>query len=128
MEIVICPYCKNEAIFTTGRDIYPHRPDLYERKFYLCSPCDAYVGVHTNSLKPLGRLANAELRAWKSKAHTAFDPLWKRKMIKDSCSKTKARKAGYKWLSGELGVEPKDCHIGMFDVDMCKRVVGACIK
>ena len=31
----------------------------------------AYVGVHKGTDKPLGRLANAELRYWKKRAHAA---------------------------------------------------------
>jgi len=124
---MICDYCKNKVKLVRGVAVYPYRPDLYNKKFYFCEPCDAYVGTHPNG-KPLGRLANAELRKWKSKAHAAFDPLWDRKMIKDSCSKTKARKAGYKWLAKELGINYKDCHIGMFDIGMCKKAVEVCIK
>jgi len=44
---------------------------------YLCRSCDAYVGVHKGTDKPKGRLANAELREYKKKAHSAFDPLWR---------------------------------------------------
>ena len=32
----------------------------------------------------------------------------------------------YKWLSEQLGMPRKDTHIGMFDVDQCKRVVEIC--
>lgn len=51
-------------------------------------------------------------------AHAAFDPIWK--------SGQKKRGSAYAWLCDRLGIDKKDCHIGMFDVDMCKRVVAAC--
>lgn len=121
---VQCDYCGQDAALVPGTVIYPHRPDLKHRRFWHCAPCDAHVGTHRNSDgKPLGRLANAELRRAKIAAHAAFDPLWRAKVLRDGCSKSKARGAGYRWLAKQLGIDPKDCHIGMFDVEMCERVV-----
>lgn len=37
-----------------------------------------------------------------------------------------ARAQAYKWLASSLGIEPKNCHIGMFDVETCKKVVALC--
>jgi hypothetical protein len=71
-------------------------------------------------------LANAELRKAKSAAHRLFDALWKAKLRKDKCSKGRARGAGYKWLAEQLGILPKDCHIGMMDVALCNRVISIC--
>lgn len=118
---MICPYCSQEAKLVTGQIIYPHRPDLYHKKFFQCAPCDAYVGCHENrmeGIKPFGRLANAELRKWKMKAHDAFDPLWKNKII--------GRSAAYTWLANKLCIGIDDTHIGMFDIDMCKKVIDVC--
>jgi len=113
--IVLCHYCKRQADLVTGKGIYPHRRDLYNLNFYRCLPCGAFVGCHKGTINPLGRLANSELREAKKSAHTAFDPLWK--------SGEKKRGGAYAWLADKLGIDVKDCHIGMFDVDMCKRVV-----
>lgn len=115
---VVCDYCGSKAPLVTGRDVYPHRPDLYAKKFYQCRPCDAMVGVHEGTTNALGRLANKELRVAKMAAHSAFDPLWKSGQHK--------RGKLYGWLANQLGIEKKDCHIGMFDVDMCRRVVEVC--
>ena len=77
METVTCPYCNNPAVLVGGDVIYPHRPDLYEKKFWQCDPCDAYVGCHRpgvgygDGTRPLGRLANAELREAKKNVHTS---------------------------------------------------------
>lgn len=113
-----CAYCGNEAEYVTGEDIYPHRKDLYDKKFWRCEPCDAYVGCHATTGKPLGRLANAELRRRKSMAHQKFDPLWRN----GGMSRSKA----YNWLSNQLRISPDKCHIGMFDIDMCDRVIEVC--
>ena len=89
---------------------------------YLCRDCKAWVGCHKGTENPLGRLADAELRDWKKKAHAAFDPLWQEK-INDGMERKKARNLAYGWLATMLSIPREACHIGMFDVEMCKRVV-----
>lgn len=114
-----CPYCGNSPELVTGARIYPHRPDLHDRKFWACLPCEAWVGVHTNSPNnaPFGRLAKKELRQLKMAAHKAFDPLWK----VHGYSRVRA----YRLLSEKLGIRFNDCHIGMFDEKLCAMVPGA---
>ena len=118
--IVICPYCNQPAQLVGGDVIYPHLPWLHGKMFYSCVPCGAYVGCHDGTTQPLGCLANAQLRVAKMAAHTAFDPLWKSHRL--------TRTAAYRWLARELGIEVGDCHIGMFDVEQCRRVVEVCQK
>lgn len=110
----ICPYCNEFSKPVTGKEVYPHRKDLYKLSFYSCNDCSAYVGAHKGTTKPLGRLANKELRKAKSAAHRAFDPLWKLGDMK--------RKEAYKWLASMLNIDGSDCHIGMFDVETCEQV------
>lgn len=119
----VCPYCGQPTEYVDSEVIYGRTYGMV----YLCRPCDAWVGTHKGTDRALGRLANAELREWKKKAHGYFDALWKRKM-QQGASKQKARGLAYKWLSGELGIPPKETHIGMFDVDQCKKVVEVCRK
>lgn len=111
-----CPYCGSDAELTTGAKVYPHRPDLADLKVWACMPCDAWVGTHKNSRdhKPLGRMANAELRKAKMMAHAAFDPWWK--------SGRMTRHEAYRLLAEKMSLDPKDAHIGMFDVEQCKTV------
>lgn len=122
----VCDYCYAMSELVTGADIYPHRPDLKDKRHYRCEPCGAWVGCHPGTLNPLGRLANAELRAAKQRAHAAFDPLWKAKIIKEGISQGEARGKAYLWLAAELGIPKDDCHIGMFDLVTCQRVVEVC--
>lgn len=113
----ICNYCGNFSEKVTGKEIYPHRKDLFHMTFYSCN-CQlggAYVGCHGSSDKPLGRLANAELRKAKSAAHRAFDQLWRSKLLK--------RQEAYKWLAKQMNKTGADCHIGMFDISECQKVV-----
>lgn len=44
-----------------------------------------------------------------------FDRLWKGGKM--------SRKSAYAWLAIKLGMPKNKCHIGMFDVDLCERVV-----
>lgn len=119
-----CDYCQRPAKLVTGAVVYPHRPDLFSRFFWQCEPCDAHVGCHEagkgygDGTRPLGRLANAELRRAKSAAHAAFDPIWK--------SGRMPRRDAYAWLAKELGVAVHNCHIGMLDVEGCRAVVRIC--
>ncbi len=115
---VKCPYCEAKAELVHGDAIYPHRHDLRDLKFYRCEPCEAYVGCHKGTTNPLGRLADAELRKAKMAAHAVFDPIWRSGRMK--------RTQAYQWLAAQLGIDPKDCHIGMFDVDTCCRVASIC--
>lgn len=126
---ITCPYCKAEAQLVTGAEIYRHRADLAHLSFWACFPCGAYVGCHkvgawmyragkkivSDGTLPLGRLANAELRAAKSAAHAAFDPLFKNGGM--------TRRAAYAWLAHKLGLSDDDCHIGAMDVEQCRLVV-----
>lgn len=125
---VICPYCRQPAVLVKGDHIYPHRMDLYQLNFWNCDPCFAYVGCHKKGAKvdgvksdgtiPLGRLADPYLRRAKSQAHAAFDPIWKNNHL--------TRSEAYKRLAIQLGIPKKECHIGMFDIEMCMKVVEVC--
>ena len=111
----LCPYCKGKTELVTGDVIYPHRTDLYKKYFWICKPCDAYVGTHPGTDKPLGRLADENLRSAKRRAHAAFDPLWK--------SGKMTRKQAYQWLADQMQIAVEDCHIGWFDERLCLEVI-----
>lgn len=117
--IANCPYCGKCTELVTGDVIYPRRPELHRKKFYLCKPCDAYVGCHPGTENPLGRLANKELRRAKMRAHAAFDPLWQDGKLR--------RREAYAALASMLGIDVNDCHIGMFDIEMCAKA-EACAR
>lgn len=105
-----CPYCGKDSVFVDSKEIYGKSYGM----IYLCKPCDAYVGVHKNTDKALGRLANKELRGWKVQAHKSFDHLWKQKLFE-------SRRKAYEWLEEQMGI--KKPHIGEMDVEQCKEVI-----
>lgn len=109
-----CVECGKVASLTDGQSIYPHRPDLYEKRFYLCG-CGAYVGCHPGTEKPLGYPCGATTRRWRSEAHAAFDPIWRGKHMN--------RAKAYAWLADQLGMAGADCHIGMMNEQQARQVV-----
>ncbi len=119
MSTVTCPYCSESAVFTSSTEVYNGRD---YGMIYLCRPCEAWVGVHRGTTIPLGRLADAELRRWKRAVHKVFDPIW-HKAVARGARKTTARNTSYKWLAFALNIPREECHIGMFDVETCKRAI-----
>lgn len=111
---VFCPYCGRPAELVDSKVIYGKS---YGHKCYLCRNCWAYVGCHRGSDKPLGSLADAELRSWKMAAHAAFDPLWKYGRFKGR------RNDAYRWLAEKMGKPVKETHIGMFGIAECQKVI-----
>ncbi len=107
----ICPYCKQPTKFVDSIEVYRWRSF---GMIYLCAPCDAYVGVHKDTDKALGRLANEELRRWKNYAHFWFDKLWKNNYM--------SRKEAYTWLSEKLNLPSEYVHIGFFGIETCQKV------
>ena len=118
MRDVYCDYCGRKADYVDSSAIYGKSYGMV----YVCWPCDAYVGVHKGTDKPLGRLADSTLRLWKRQAHDAFDSLWKYGRFRGR------RNAAYAWLSEKMGLPIEKTPIGMFDVQQCKQVIAICGK
>lgn len=106
-----CPYCKKPAPWVENKVIYGRNyGDSY--MCYYCKDCDARVGCHQNTPKPLGTMANKELREWRMKTHAVLDPLWE--------SGRYHRKAVYRILKKEFD---KEIHIGESDIEQCKQII-----
>lgn len=108
---VTCPYCQNPAKWVNNQEVYGKQ---YGKSFmcYWCKPCDAYVGCHNNSKKPLGTMANKQLRTLRRKAHAHVDPLWQDGRM--------TRKEMYSSLNQIFGYE---VHIGASDIELCKAIL-----
>jgi len=128
---MVCTHCQGNTVLVGGEEIYPHRPDLFDRYFWLCRLCEAWVGCHraqkqvnakgkevwSNGAMPLGSVANKELRALRHRVHALFDPIWK--------SGAKTRVEAYDWLSGVLGVASGRAHVAWMNVEQCKVAIAA---
>lgn len=106
-----CIECASAARLVGGKRIYPHRRDLYDRHFWLCE-CGAYCGTHRGTTEPLGYPCGPVTRKARSRAHAAFDPLWRGK------NAPMRRGEAYQWLAKRLGISKRDCHIGMMNAEM----------
>ena len=107
-----CPYCGEDAEWVPNEVIYGRR---YGKSYmmWFCRKDDAYVGCHNNTTRPLGVMANKELRGWRIKAHEHVDQLWKTKRLK--------RPTLYRRLNDWFG---KEVHIGVADIDMCRQIIA----
>jgi len=107
-----CPYCGQPAEFVENKEVYGKNLGK-SFMMWLCRKCDARVGVHKNNPdKPLGIMANKELRQWRVKAHAAIDPLWK--------TGDNKRKEVYQALNS---IFDKEVHIGESDIEMCQKII-----
>ena len=85
---------------TNGKEIYPHREDLYTIPIWICDTCGNYVGCHyrsENPLKPLGVIPTPRIMNARKHIHALLDPMWRHKYIK--------RRNAYKYISRKLGYE-----------------------
>jgi hypothetical protein len=96
---IYCVSCKKDVIatLTNGKDVYPHRNDLYNLKFYKCPTCNNFVGCHKGTNNPLGCIPSKELKQARIKAHNFIDSYWKTGKCK--------RSEVYNILSNHFGYE-----------------------
>ncbi len=106
-----CPYCGKLAKWCDNAEVYGKR---YGKSYmcYWCEPCDAYVGCHNNTEKPLGTMANRELRKKRVQTHAVIDPLWKSGKL--------SRREVYRHLSDKLGYE---VHVGEANLGQCEKII-----
>lgn len=111
---MLCPYCGKDAEWVSNEVIYGRR---FGRSWmvYLCRPCDAYVGCHNNTRKPLGTMAKKSLRIARGIAHAIVDPLW-------NMNADMTRGEVYAALSSVMG---HPVHIGATkSVEECEQIVA----
>lgn len=122
--IPICPICSIKSTEVTGKEIYPHRTDLFDLKFYQClNHKDFYVGCHKHNGKPLGILADSEHRALKMQCHYFFDKHWLIKSLKKEELRN-LRKAYYSKLATAMNLTIDQTHFGMFTKEQCKQALA----
>ena len=88
---------------------------------YICSrypACDSYVGSHKKSLKPMGTLANKELRAKRIEAHRVFNLMWESGIME--------KWQAYKWMAAKFGMHSEQAHIAKFSEYMCNELIIVC--
>ena len=130
---VTCDYCGRQAELVDGSVVYPGNERVVGKFFWFCKPCDAWTATHENSPthKPLGRLANGELRESRKRALSAFNPLWMAgyamlSQAGHTGSKTHCIGIAYKWLSERMGMSTRACHIGVMNPQQCDQARRIC--
>lgn len=106
-EIYCCTCNKKvEARLTDGREVYPHREDLYSLPFWKCDTCKNYVGCHhktDNPTNPLGNIPTKELKNARQHIHKILDPLWRSGRYKrNQIYKILSDKMGFKYHTAKL--------------------------
>ena len=121
-----CPQCGKHGVLVDGREVYGNnqkREDLAGQWYWRCPDGHAHVGCFRGTQEPLGTLATKRMRVARTEAHAEFDRLWKKGRAKASGM---MRRDAYRWLAKRLGIRFDDCHMALFDVKMCSRVVEVC--
>lgn len=105
---IYCCGCKEkiEAVLTDGREIYPHRKDLFSLPFWKCSKCNNFVGCHhktKNRTRPLGCIPTVEIKNARKHIHKILDPIW----MSGSISRNKlyskiSKKIGWKYHTANI--------------------------
>ncbi len=96
------------------------RLGMAEEWLYQCQNCNARVGCHKGTRRPLGNVANEVLRLKRMETHQVFDAFWKKRGM----SRTKA----YRWLAEQMGLPEAKAHIGGFEMEQCQQLIELCRK
>jgi hypothetical protein len=124
---VICSHCESVAVFRPNKMIYGRK--YGNGMAWIClnffkkgdKHCDSYVGCHADG-RPLGTPANKQLRQTRYGVHEVFDPLWQ--LHGDDKRKNNIeRSKRYSQLARFLNIKKEECHIGMFDLEMCSKAL-----
>lgn len=103
--LIYCVECKQDvdAKLVTGKEVYPHRSDLYNLLFYKCPACGGFVGTHKDGTnKPLGCIPTFALKRARIGVHDRMDKLWKSGRIKRKDLYNKISEyMGYEYHNGE---------------------------
>ena len=64
-ETLYCPYCKRPGVLRPAAYVYGDNNLDPEKYLYVCSgypSCDSYIGAHKKSMRPMGTMADSNLR------------------------------------------------------------------
>ena len=122
MEIpTICRYCGGVVHLVPAAKVYgsaAKRLGIERERFYQCQNCNARVGCHKGTVRPLGNLANEVLRMKRMETHQVFDGFWKERGM--------SRTQGYKWMAKKLRLSEELAHSGGFEMDQCQKLINLC--
>lgn len=118
-EKLYCPYCGRMAVLRPAKHVYGSQNLDPGNYLYVCSgypSCDSYIGVHKKTMRPMGTLANGDLRHKRIEAHRALN------QVVNSGIMTK--KGIYIWLQNRFGLREKICISESFQNPGAKKLPG----
>lgn len=111
-----CPYCGSPVVFRSADGIY--RDNKNRTMLYVCArypECDAYVRVHKGTKKPMGSLADHNLRSLRREAHRHFNCLYESGLMD--------KQQAYQWLADLISAPMSEAHIGHLGEYYCRQVI-----
>lgn len=112
-----CIECGKTPRLTSGEEIYPHRPDLHQKSFYVCDTCtSSYCGCHPQTTTPLGYPCGPATRKARSAAHAVIDPIWRDGLA--------SRKDVYRDLARKMGMRHGECHVAWMTAPEAYKAVS----
>lgn len=118
---IYCPYCGSVAVKRSAWKVYgddPPEEGAEEKELWVCSKypdCDSYVSADKNG-KPMGMLADKELRHLRIVAHRYFDEIYKNKIM--------SRSQSYRLLADRLAIPHSCAHIASFNTYRCTETIS----
>lgn len=123
-KLEICRYCGGVIKLVPAESVYgkaaAKRLGLAGEFLYQCQNCNARVGCHKGTTRPLGNVANETLRLKRMETHQVFDAWWRHRRM--------SRTAAYQWLAKSLNIPEDKAHIGSFEMDQCQKTIDLCRK
>ena len=118
-QTIRCPYCGAIADLRPASEIYGD-PNA-EGVLFVCRNypgCKSYVHVYPGTNRPLGPLANGDLRHLRIVAHRKFDLIWQKGVM--------SRQQAYRWMADFFCIPLREAHIGQFSEYRCQELIRKC--
>jgi hypothetical protein len=113
-----CDVCKSLKVQFIHVSEIGKRSDSEWPFIYYCPSCEASVGCHKGTRRPLGRMADSSIRNLRKAAHFHFDRIWQQGFLE--------RNEAYAWLAEQLGVEREKCHFGFLRAKHLVEAISIC--
>jgi len=113
-----CHRCDGAVRLVSNDEIYGRQCGDWPYA-YLCTECQAYVGLHRGTDLPLGIMADRATINARRAAKIQFMRLTHEHFGGN-------RTAAYQWLSQALEIAPANCHFGMFTRQQAEAAGRAC--
>lgn len=109
-----CPCCGGHVRLVNNMEIYGKSYGTWPFA-YKCDGCGAAIGVHPNSIYPVGTLANRALREERQRVHDALDRIRREDWVTVSVARER--------LARMMDIPVAACRIATFDLDMCRKAL-----